>query len=156
MFTEELASEGWDGHSEGWDDCSSEDEITSPEKRIRGKQPKRPSTRKPTEAFKASLRFIRRRDYESLIRITIEALIEDYESHVLIAMPYHIDFPDSFPKKFIQSNVGDINTYSVRAWRLLEWLNQNGYTTVTAGQIGEMKKKITRQVSEIDNLFDLF
>jgi hypothetical protein len=103
---------------------------------------------RPTKAYLATLRSMRRKDYVKLEKACLDAYLLG-ANNVIVAFPYVTKFPEDFPhKRFVRSE-GRIYYYRISAPVLLKWLHEKGYTDLTGAKIGWAIQSFNQQMKEL-------
>lgn len=87
--------------------------------------------RKPTNAFRETLKPIDRQQIDALIAAVVEAYASEQEA-IILKTSYLTQFADDFPKGVLKRKEGLFDYRQVKARRLLKWLNDHGYFETTA------------------------
>ena len=107
---------------------------------------------KPSNAFLSKLKPATQENFDKLVEASLAAII-DNQIDVEVWFPYTFKFPADFPRGVcISKQLDGSNVHSIKAKRLLMWLNANGHKTATVEMIGVQKRKFTNS----DNEFDKF
>lgn len=103
---------------------------------------------RPTKAFLATLVPMTDKHYRQLEKACIEAYLLGH-THVILALSYIIKLPDDFPPAHTVSKEGKVWKVKVKVKGgngLLKWLNDHGYSTVTASHIQMAGESFTRRL----------
>lgn len=97
---------------------------------------------KPTDAYKASLHKAKRADYEKLVRLAIQAMIENQDT-VEVAFGYTAKFGNGFPRGLVMRREGLKNIHKIQTRKLLAWLYKHGHTNISSETIRIQKITFT-------------
>lgn len=110
---------------------------------------------RPRKDYLDSLKRPTKGDYGKLVRACLEALING-ETDVLIGFSYVLKFPADFPRGILEKRMDTVNVHRIKARKLLDWLRDKGYTSITASDLREQKiafTKLERSFNEIDKIW---
>lgn len=94
-------------------------------------------------------------DYDRLVMACVAALV-DGERDIFVSFNYTLKFPSDFPKGIIVEEDDFTNTHKIKARKLLDWLHERGYTTLSYEKLHITSRELTKsinsflQINEID------
>jgi hypothetical protein len=103
---------------------------------------------KPSKQYRASLHTANKQDFERLVAGTLEAIVAGHE-FVLLKVNYLTTWPADFPKGKIIRQEGKFDIRSIRARRLLKWLQDKGHTKMTLEKIRGLRIKVGQAIYDI-------
>lgn len=89
--------------------------------------------------------------WESLVAAAVSAIVNK-ERNLYISFSYLVKLPKDFPQTFFVEENGLNITYKVNAKRVLKWLYENGYTSITIRELQMMQRKVTLLTRDVDNM----
>jgi len=95
----------------------------------------------------------RKADYERLVTSCLEAIISG-EKDVLVAFAYVTRLPDDFPRGILEDKTETSNIHRIKARKLLTWLYDKGYTTLTLEDVKQQRMNFGRFEAKIDKMLD--
>lgn len=104
---------------------------------------------RPSQAFLSTLRKATKSDYAKLERACLESYLKR-SVHVIVKVPYTIEFPEDFPPKILVKVEESNYFYKISAKNLLRWLNRNNHSTLTSEAIGRAVQQFNNFTREID------
>lgn len=77
----------------------------------------------------------------------VKALIEK-RKHILLKVSHLTKFGDGFPKGVLECREGDYDVRRIIVSKLLNWLYERGYSTLTPTTLGQAMEKLTKAMKE--------
>lgn len=106
-----------------------------------------PRHKRPTHAYRATLKKATVADYRQLEKACLVALLSKVD-HVILAVSYLTKWPSDFPKGVLLRSEGLVDYRKIRAVKLMQWLRDKGYTTITSDQIWYAGAQLTNGLKE--------
>lgn len=105
---------------------------------------------RPTFAYKASLRLPTKHDYTKMLMACVEAVLNG-KPEITLVLSHLTKLPKDFPKGIVFRRETPLIWRRIKANRLINWLNDNGYAMVTMEDLRVEQRKVTLLEKEILN-----
>lgn len=97
---------------------------------------------RPTFAYKASLRLPTKHDYTKMLMACVEAVLAG-KPEITLVVSHLTRFPADFPKGIVFKREMPLIWRRIKANRLINWLNNHGYSQVTMEDLRVEQRKVT-------------